>query len=307
MSRSARGPYVAPTEAECGAGGNIPTRAGVNTPPPSVTRALDAIAPARGNLPVRVQAAGGAGTIRAVVELDAVTAKQPESISRGTRRSRLSRNARGLQPGRRLSDHHARNEPGQRSIPIDGTTDRSPPAAIRFVPSSLRGAAVPHSGDHVYNRAEGCRAGWYWRTGAAARPHLGLAYVPTADPRFPVPSSSGSKCRSAVRVLRGWPPAHARRAAAASGGELQHAHRREWTAACGRRSGAGAAGGGRICDGVVVDQGWQDGSRQLRIPTHSPSSYGRPAQRVRGHCGSRRRTRFRSSSRGSAPAPTSSR
>ena len=49
-----------------------------------MTRALDALAPARGNLPVRVQAAGGAGTIRAIVELDAATAKRPEWISGGT-------------------------------------------------------------------------------------------------------------------------------------------------------------------------------------------------------------------------------
>ena len=39
-------------------------------PPPTVTRALDALAPARGNLPVRVQAVGGRSSIRAIVELD---------------------------------------------------------------------------------------------------------------------------------------------------------------------------------------------------------------------------------------------
>ena len=84
----ARPGYLAPTEAEARAAGVAPERpAGSRAaPPPTVTRALDAIAPGRGNLPVRIQAAGGRGLVRAVVELDAATAKQPEWLSGGTLR-----------------------------------------------------------------------------------------------------------------------------------------------------------------------------------------------------------------------------
>ncbi len=80
--------YLAPTEAEARAAGAMIDRAsaGRNTPPPSVTRALDALAPARGNLPVRVQAVGGRNTIRAIVEIDPATAKLPEWLSGGTLR-----------------------------------------------------------------------------------------------------------------------------------------------------------------------------------------------------------------------------
>ena len=79
--------YLAPTESEARAAGGTITRAGARpAPPPTVTRALDALAPARGNLPVRVQAVGGRSSIRAIVELDAATAKQPEWLSGGTLR-----------------------------------------------------------------------------------------------------------------------------------------------------------------------------------------------------------------------------
>src|SRR6185503_20449312 len=47
--------YLAPTESEARAAGAMIDRAGAkNAPPATVTRALDALAPARGNLPVRV-------------------------------------------------------------------------------------------------------------------------------------------------------------------------------------------------------------------------------------------------------------
>jgi VWFA-related protein len=53
----ARPGYLAPTESEARAAGAAMNRTSTrNEPPPTVTRALDAIAPARGNLPARVQA-----------------------------------------------------------------------------------------------------------------------------------------------------------------------------------------------------------------------------------------------------------
>ena len=82
----ARPGYLAPTEAEARAAGAAADRAAANTPPPTVARALDAIAPARGNLPVRLQAAGVRNSIRTIVELDAATVRQPEWMSGGTLR-----------------------------------------------------------------------------------------------------------------------------------------------------------------------------------------------------------------------------
>jgi VWFA-related protein len=184
----ARPGYLAPTEAEARAagGGSTTTRAGANTPPPTVMRALDAIAPARGNLPVRVQAAGGAGTIRAIVELDVATAKRPEWISGGTLKVTF-------EPERALGSSQAAAsqtitmaiEPGQRSIPIDGTTE--PLAAGRY---SVRAELTPRAGRlpiQVTTFATVPQDAAPVGTGALALrrgPSTGLAYVPTADPRF---------------------------------------------------------------------------------------------------------------------------
>lgn len=182
----ARPGYLAPTEAEArAAGGSTTTRAG-STTPPTVTRALDAIAPARGNLPVRVQAAGGAGIIRAVVELDAATAKQPEWISGGTLKVTF-------EPERTIGSNQAAVsqtitlaiEPGQRSIPIDGTTE--PLAAGRY---SVRAELTPRSGRvpiQVTTFTTVLQDAAPVGSGALALrrgPSTGLAYVATADPRF---------------------------------------------------------------------------------------------------------------------------
>lgn len=181
----ARPGYLAPTEAEARAAGGLSTRAGAKGPPPTVTRALDAIAPARGNLPVRVQAAGGSGTIRAIVELDAVTAKRPEWISGGTLKVTFEpeRALGSTQPAVAQSVTVA-IEPGQRSIPIDGTTE--PLAAGRYsVRAELtpRGGRTPIQATTFATVPQGTALG----TSALALrrgPSTGLAYVPTADPRF---------------------------------------------------------------------------------------------------------------------------
>jgi VWFA-related protein len=183
----ARPGYLAPTEAEARAAGAAFTAAsGKNVPPPTVTRALDSLAPARGNLPVRMQAAGAPGTIRAIVELDAATVKQPEWISGGTLRVTFEpeRSQGSVQPSRSQTVTLA-IEPGQRSIPIDGTTE--PLTAGRY---SVRAELTPRSGRMPIQvttfatvPAEAAQVG----TGALAfrrGPSTGLAYLPTADPRF---------------------------------------------------------------------------------------------------------------------------
>jgi VWFA-related protein len=183
----ARPGYLAPTEAEARAAGAVSTAAtGKNVPPPTVTRALDSLTPARGHLPVRVQAAGAPGTIRAIVELDAATAKQPEWLSGGTLKVTFEpERAQGSIKGSTSQTVTLAIEPGQRSIPIEGTTE--PLTAGRY---SVRAELTPRSGrvpiqvtTFATVPADAAQVG----TGALASrrgPSTGLAYMPTADPRF---------------------------------------------------------------------------------------------------------------------------
>ena len=184
----ARPGYLAPTEAEARSAGATTDRpAGSRAaPPPTVTRALDAIAPGRGNLPVRIQAAGGRGLIRAVVELDAATAKQPEWISGGTLKftvepERANASAKSAPP----QTVTLAIEPGQRSITVNGTA--APVAAGRYL---VRAEITPRAGriplqvsTFVTVPAETAAIG---SAALALRrgPSTGLAYVATADPRF---------------------------------------------------------------------------------------------------------------------------
>ena len=184
----ARPGYLAPTEAEARSAGATTDRpAGSRAaPPPTVTRALDAIAPGRGNLPVRIQAAGGRGLIRAVVELDAATAKQPEWISGGiltftVEPERANASAKSAPP----QTVTLAIEPGQRSITVNGTA--APVAAGRYL---VRAEITPRAGriplqvsTFVTVPAETAVIG---SAALALRrgPSTGLAYVATADPRF---------------------------------------------------------------------------------------------------------------------------
>jgi hypothetical protein len=137
-------------------------------------------------LPARVQAAGAPGTIRAVVELDAATAKQPEWLSGGTLKMTFEpeRSQGSIQGGVSQTVTLA-IEPGQRSIPIDGT--EQPLAAGRYsvrAELTARGSRLPiqvttFATVPLQTAAVG--------TGALASrrgPSTGLAYLPTADPRF---------------------------------------------------------------------------------------------------------------------------
>lgn len=184
----ARPGYLAPTEAEARAAGAAIERAGAarNATPPTVTRALDALAPARGNLPVRVQAIGGRNTIRAIVEIDPATAKQPEWLSGGT--LRLTIEPERTPGGATAAASQTMTLPveaGQRSILINAS--ERPLAAGRY---SVRAELTPRNGripvqvtTFVTVPADTVEVG----TGllAARRgPSTGLAYVGTADPRF---------------------------------------------------------------------------------------------------------------------------
>jgi VWFA-related protein len=180
----ARPGYLAPTEAEARAAGGTPMRPGAAPPPPppTVTRALDAIAPGRGNLPVRIQASGAFASIRAVVELDAATVKLPEWMSGGTLRLVIDPE-RGTKAATQTII--AAIQPGQRSIPIAGTDAPLAPGrySVRAELTPKAGrlpiqvttfATVPAESDDLGTGALALRRG----------PSTGLAYVPTADPRF---------------------------------------------------------------------------------------------------------------------------
>ena len=179
--------YLAPTEAEARAAGAAVTRAGAKpSAPATVTRALDALAPARGNLPVRVQAVGGRSSIRAIVELDPATAKQPEWLAGGTLRLTFEpERAAGTSSTTPSQTVTLAIEPGQRSIVIEGA--ERPLAAGRY---AVRAELTARNGRQPIQvttfatvPADAAEVG----TGVlAARrgPSTGLAYMATADPRF---------------------------------------------------------------------------------------------------------------------------
>ena len=183
----ARPGYLAPTEAEARAAGMSMTRAGERAaPPPTVTRALDALAPTSGNLPVRIQAVGGRGTIRAIVEIAAATAKQPEWLSGGTLRLTFEpERTTGSSTAAQSQTMTVAIEPGLRSIVVPGT--ERPLVAGRY---SVRAELTPRNGrlpvqvtTFATVPAEAAEVG---TGGLASRrgPSTGLAYVATADPRF---------------------------------------------------------------------------------------------------------------------------
>jgi hypothetical protein len=153
-----------------------------------VTRALDALAPARGFLPMRVQAVGARNSIRAVVELDPSTARQPEWMSGGTLRVTF-------EPERAISLRSSQAaagqtvtlavEAGQRSVTVQGSDQPLPPGrySVRAELTSRNSRTPLQVTTFATVPAETAEVG----TGllAARRgPSTGLAYIGTADPRF---------------------------------------------------------------------------------------------------------------------------
>ena len=183
----ARPGYLAPTESEARAAGAMVERAaGKSAPPPTVTRALDALAPARGNLPVRIHAIGAPNSIRAIVELDAATARLPEWMAGGTLRLTFEpERTTGSAPSAGAQTVTLAVDPGQRSIVVEGTDQpfKAGRYSVRAELTAKNGrlpiqvttfATVPADTAEVGTGALAARRG----------PSTGLAYVGTADPRF---------------------------------------------------------------------------------------------------------------------------
>jgi VWFA-related protein len=179
----ARPGYLAPNETDT-------RRAGMTTaasrpggrplPSAAVARALESITPGRANQPVRVQASGVAGNVRAVVELDMATARLPEWATGGTLQVTFE-TERGAQP-RVIAQTIA---PGQRSFTLEGPDGGLAPGRyiVRAELRAAKGAAplrastdatVPQPGLVLGTSAIALRRG----------PTTGLAYQATADPRF---------------------------------------------------------------------------------------------------------------------------
>jgi VWFA-related protein len=181
----ARPGYLAPTEEEARAASTAAERAASAGPPPAVTRALDSLAPARGHLPVRVQAIGSRDRIRAVVELDAATVKQPEWKSGGSVRVVAQPEASPGTAAGAATIATADFAPGQRTVAVTITDlpRGAGPYAVRAEAVAAGGrlpiqatasAMVPAGDSMVGSGALASRRG----------PATGLAWLPTADPRF---------------------------------------------------------------------------------------------------------------------------
>ncbi|MDH4065873.1 MAG: VWA domain-containing protein, partial [Acidobacteriota bacterium] len=174
--------YLAPTEAEArAAGAALETTRGKPALPPAVTRALDAIVPTRGKLPVRIQAAGSADRLRAVIELDPATLKEQEWQAGGTLQVSIeSERGEGQQElsvpisaGQRSVVVEAPNDgalaPGRYIVRVEGHPQQGS-LTIRASTAAVVGATGPSIGPEAVAFRRG--------------PATGLAYEPTADPRF---------------------------------------------------------------------------------------------------------------------------
>jgi VWFA-related protein len=180
----ARPGYLAPTEAEARMAATAVDRLMTITTPPAVTRALESLVPTRGNLPVRVQAVGARRSIRAVVELDAATMKQPEWSGGGTLRVMFEPDKASADAGAPIVMSLALS-PGQRSVIVTGPG--TPLAAGKYLVRAEvtpRNARLPiQATTPVTVPPDSAEMG----TGALASrrgPSTGLAYIATADPRF---------------------------------------------------------------------------------------------------------------------------
>lgn len=182
----ARPGYLAPTEAEA-ASARVDrlmngAAAGHSDTPPELRRALDRLAPARGNVPVRVSAAAAAGQIWLTTELDVATLKLPEWQQGGEAKVSMEHERGATAP-------YAVNvtlEPGQRSFNITRVEGEPLPPGKYVIRLALlpKGSSLPlqTTTDVVVPAADTLIAsgGLVSRRG----PTTGLHYRSTADARF---------------------------------------------------------------------------------------------------------------------------
>jgi hypothetical protein len=129
---------------------------------------------------LRVQATGLPTRVRTFIELDPATAKQPEWQMGGTLQITLEPERGGASTVIR-----APLPAGQRAIVVEGPSEELPPGRyyVRVEGRSERGAASVRAATDATVGASGTSIGSSlvaYRRG----PTTGLAYQPTADPRF---------------------------------------------------------------------------------------------------------------------------
>lgn len=182
----ARPGYLAPTEAEMASArvnglmnGAAP---GYSTIPPGVARALERLAPARGTVPLRVQAAASPRQIWVTSELDAATLKSGDWQDGGQARVVFEHDRGAAAP----AETTVTIEPGQRAInvtPPPGTVLAAGRYVVR-VQVMPKGKAIPLQAtiDVIVpdDAALLSQSALTTRRG----PQTGLQYVPTADARF---------------------------------------------------------------------------------------------------------------------------
>ena len=181
----ARPGYVAPTESEARTATTAVAAARTPATPPTLTRAIDAVAPLRGALPVRIQASGALGRVRATVELDQSTVRHPDWLAGATLRVMI-------EPERGFGTYRptpvqvliAEVAPGQRTISVAGLDPLNPGRyAVRAEITPRKGKAPVQATTFVSmpdRSAIAASSGLALRRG----PSTGLAYMATADPRF---------------------------------------------------------------------------------------------------------------------------
>lgn len=178
--------YLAPTEAELAStrvealmNGAKP---GHTTIPPTVSSAFDRLAPARANVPLRIQTAGAPGRIWVTGELDAAVLKSAEWQQGG--RARITvQHERGASPASQIEQALA---PGQATFNVTqpGDIAMAPGRYVVRVELTATDMSVPlQTTTEVTVPAEPFVVS---ATGLVSRrgPATGLAYATTADPRF---------------------------------------------------------------------------------------------------------------------------
>ena len=181
----ARPGYLAPTEADMASSrvdalmnGAPP---GHTTIPPGLARALERLAPTRGQLPVRVQATASLSQIWVTTELDGATLKLPE-WQKGGRARLVLEHERGAAPP---IEQQVTLEAGQRAFTV--TPQGTPISPGRYV---VRLQLTPAEGTIPIQTTADVfvpePTALISQSGLASRrgPSTGLQFVPTADARF---------------------------------------------------------------------------------------------------------------------------
>jgi len=183
--------YLALTEPEARAIGAVTTQVlgpgGRPLPPPAVTRALDRLGPASGRAlsPLRVQVVGFTSTVRTVVELEPTAARLPEWQA-GMAVQVLIESEKGGSPVMLQGEMR----PSQRVLTLDGPDAATPLAPGRYIVRvegrplrTTPGSGAVRASSDVVLGAPATRFGSGMQL-LRRSPSTGLAYVPSADPRY---------------------------------------------------------------------------------------------------------------------------